>query len=488
MIGCEMPVAEAIIFASQRKYRETGARTGTLVGLCRRECGTRAGVRTWRKEQMARGISRLFLCALFSSLPLVGAWAGGAVYAMTNALNKDGGNKILVFHRARDGTLTSLQTIATGGGGSGLQLSPPDSLGSQGALILDAGHHRLFAVNAETLAANSHDCQEGTITSFLVAGDGSLMVADRVKSGGLFPNSLTVKSTRHGDLLYVLNAGGPGLNPACGTAPNVTGFTVDRAGRFGALSGSSVAKIDPGPLAGTGSGVNCNPGGFTPVQSFYCGLNPPAFPRSPAQVGFTPDGTQLIVTVKGTNAIYVFPVDQHGALGKPKVTRAPGPALPTYFGFAFDSKEHLILTEPFGKSTTIPAPKTGAVSSFAIKPAGTLRQISAGIGDAGTAACWVALDPTNRYAYVSNNLSNTLSSYSIAPNSKLTLLAANAAAGNGPNDLAAVGERNAGFLYVLDAGSGTVGAFQINLGDGSLTPLASVGGLPTAGAAGLAAY
>jgi hypothetical protein len=151
------------------------------------------------------------------------------------------------------------------------------------------------------------------------------------------------------------------------------------------------------------------------------------------------------------------------------------------------------VTEPFGSSTSIPAANAGAMSSFAIKEAGskagTLRQISASIGDGGTAACWVALDPIwGRYAYVSNNLSNTLSSYSIAANGKLTLLAANAAAANGPNDLAAVGERGTSFLYVLDASDGPVAAFQINPRDGSLISLPAVGGLPSAGAAGLAAY
>ena len=117
------------------------------------------------------------------------AFADGAVYAMTNAI---GNNQILVFHRAADGTLTLVQTITTGGGGSGLQLGGTDSLASQGGLLLDLSHKRLFAVNTETLASNSSDCQVGTITSFLVAQDGTLTFANRVSSGGLYPNSLTI--------------------------------------------------------------------------------------------------------------------------------------------------------------------------------------------------------------------------------------------------------------------------------------------------------
>ncbi len=70
------------------------------------------------------------------------AWADGAVYAMTNALKN---NEVIVYHRAHDVTLTFMQRIATGGGGSGIQLDPTDSLGSQGALVFDRLHSRLFA-------------------------------------------------------------------------------------------------------------------------------------------------------------------------------------------------------------------------------------------------------------------------------------------------------------------------------------------------------
>src|SRR5271155_3402910 len=128
-------------------------------------------------------ISFLVVACTFAFAP--SALADGTVYAMTNAL---GNNQILVYHRAADGTLTLIQTIATGGGGGGPQLDQVDALGSQGGLQLDEAHHLLFAVNTETLAANSQDCQKGTITSFLVLPDGTLKFADRVMSVGLYPD------------------------------------------------------------------------------------------------------------------------------------------------------------------------------------------------------------------------------------------------------------------------------------------------------------
>ena len=292
-------------------------------------------------RNMHRTTIQLSMFAICCSLCAGTAWADGAVYAMTNAL---GNNQIFVYHRATNGSLSStpVQTIATGGGGSGLQLSGVDSLGSAGGVQLDAAHKILFAVNTESASANdgagtyNQDCALGTITSFLVASDGTLTFADRVYSGGLFPNSLTVKTTGNGDLLWALNAGGPGV---CAIMPNITGFSVNAAGQMQATR--SQRPIDPGPSSAT-SGVSClaaSAAGFNaltgaPAADFACGLNPPSFFRSPAQVRFTPDGTQLFVTVKGTNTIYAFPVDANGVAGTPTVSQDPGeglPTLPSYF-------------------------------------------------------------------------------------------------------------------------------------------------------------
>jgi 6-phosphogluconolactonase (cycloisomerase 2 family) len=450
--------------------------------------------------------------ALFCSLPAAGAWADGAVYAMTNAL---GNNEVLVYHRGSNGNLsptTPIQTMATGGGGSGLQLATVDSLGSAGSVQLDPDHRLLFVVNTESakenngMGAYNTDCQQGTITSFRVESDGTLTFADRVFSGGLFPNSLTVtkrnrgfdiKGPGHdkaegGNLLYVLNAGGPEppavchLTPDTANTPNITGFKVDRAGHMIPLD--STQPIDPGPPSST-SGVNCPPIGFTPPADFLCGLNPPSFPRSPAQVRFTPDGDQLLVTVKGTNTIYVFRIDEDGtADDHPTIMQAPGPALPSFFGFTFDKTGRLLVTELFGTATSIPALGAGALSSFTITNNGNLLPISSHVGDGGTAACWIALEPRKgKYAYVSNNLSANISSYTVANNGSVTLLNGTAASGNGPNDLAVAVDDKTSFLYVVDAGAGMVGAFRINA-DGSLTPLMGGSGLPTTSAQGLAAF
>jgi 6-phosphogluconolactonase (cycloisomerase 2 family) len=194
------------------------------------------------------------------------------------------------------------------------------------------------------------------------------------------------------------------------------------------------------------------------------------------------------VTVKGTNTIYVFPVDADGSVDPPTTTQATG-VLPTYFGMTFDRRAHLLVTETFGSSLVIPSGGKGAVSSFTIQRNGDLVAISSHVADGGTAACWIALEPiTGKFAYVSNNLSASISSYAVSTGGSLTLLNGTAAAGAGPNDLATATEGGVSFLYVVDAGTGTVGAFRINT-DGSLTAITGGRGLPAGRSAqGLAAY
>src|SRR6185312_1848089 len=85
------------------------------------------------EKNMPRNMIKVLVLGLACLMPAAAAWADGAVYAMTDAL---GNNQVLVYHRAADGSLGGIpiQTTATGGGGSGLQLAGVDSLGSAGSI------------------------------------------------------------------------------------------------------------------------------------------------------------------------------------------------------------------------------------------------------------------------------------------------------------------------------------------------------------------
>lgn len=418
---------------------------------------------------------------------------GGAAYAMTN---QQGNNAIVVYKRAQDGALVLTGVVPTGGGGSGVQLDPVDSLGSQGSLVLDRKHRYLFAVNTETVSSDN-DCHQGSISVFRIAADGALTaVGAPVPSGGLYPDSMAVR----GHTLFVLNSGGP---DACAPAPgfepypNVTGFRIGAGGALTRIAGAT-KLVNPGvgPAPDT-----CAPAGFAGGSpQFDCGLNPPAFPRSPGQVAFTPDGESLVVSVKGTNSIHVLPFE-HGELGDAVVTRAPGASLPTYFGFGFDRHGNLIVSEPFGSATSIPAGGASALSSFRIAHDGHLIPQSTSVANGETATCWVAIDPrTGKYAYTANNGTNSISVYSIAGDGALTHLAGatEALPGEGdelahPNELATALDRDedghpVSYLYSMNSGTGMIGMFRIQA-DGALDPLGEIGGLPAdAGAQGLVAF
>jgi hypothetical protein len=207
---------------------------------------------------------RLFLFALLGALALVGAQAAaahpvhghghgrgqGLVFVQTNQPN---GNQIAVYRHGTDGLLTRVGTYATGGlGGAALPGTESDHLATQGSLVFSRRHQLLIAVNAGS----------DTVSAFRVVGD-SLHLVSVVPSGGDFPASIGV----HGDLVYVLNSGGTGI---------VQGF---RAG----------------------------PHGLTPIPDSARSLGlpntvPPNFLMSPGEVGFTPDGRQLLVTTKASTS------------------------------------------------------------------------------------------------------------------------------------------------------------------------------------------
>ena len=77
----------------------------------------------------------------------------GAVYVLGN---QPSGNRVFVYDRAADGTLTAAGSVDAGGLGTG------GGLGSQGAIITDAAGRYVYAVNA---GSNS-------IAAFRVTPDG----------------------------------------------------------------------------------------------------------------------------------------------------------------------------------------------------------------------------------------------------------------------------------------------------------------------------
>jgi 6-phosphogluconolactonase len=288
-----------------------------------------------------------------------------------------GGNTVLAF-RASGGVLTSIGSFATGGDGTGA------ALGSQGALTLADGGRALLAVNAGS----------NTVSYFRILSDGNLRLVDAVPSRGASPVSVTA----HGRWVQVLNAG---------------------SNTIGGLELTGGALV-PSPHAP----VSLSSGAATPEQ-----------------IGFTPSGTQVIVTEKVSSIIDVFNVTTSGQLTGLHTTPSTGTAP---YGFGFSAGGEAIVSDAGGGAGGV-----SAATSYRVGDAGALHPISE-VGESQAAACWLIVNGAGNRAYLANAGSGTVSSYNIALNGDLTLRSAVAATvGVHPIDEAVGG----GSLFVLTTGA-----------------------------------
>ena len=199
----------------------------------------------------------------------------------------------------------------------------------------------------------------------------------------------------------------------------------------------------------------------------------------PAEIAFTPDGDQLIVTEKNTNIISTYSVGFTGVAAAGHFTPSSGQ---TPFGFSFRD-DMLIVSEAFGGGVN-----ASAVSSYRETRGGALAVVSGTVKNTETAACWIAVTRNGRFAYAANTGSGTISGYAVNARGALSLLDANGqtavlAAATAPADMAM--SQNSRFLYVRNGGNGTINAMRVHV-DGSLTVIGTITNLPT-GTAGLVA-
>jgi 6-phosphogluconolactonase len=296
-------------------------------------------------------------------------------------------------------------------------------LGNQGGVTLTRNERWLLAVNAGSDSV-----------SVLQIRSRGLRLTDVEPSGGVRPISVT----EHHGLVYVLNAG----------SDSISGFRLRRDGSLEPLPGAIRA------LSGSGT--------------------------DPAQIAFTPDGDVLVVTEKATNRIVTFELNGEGLPGEAQVQASIGQ---TPFGFAFGKRDQLFVSEAFGG-----APNASAASSYEIDHDGVLTALSQSVATHQTALCWVVVTPNGRFAYGTNTGSGSISGYAIDFDGGLALLSADGRTGvtgdgSMPIDLALTDSGR--YLFSLNSGSGTIGAFRVEA-DGSLTRLRFTSGLP-ASANGLAA-
>ena len=356
-----------------------------------------------------------------------GGSRAGAVFAMTNIAAR---NEIVVYSRAKNGTLTAVDRVLTGGSGKG------DDFDTQGGLVLRDDHRFLYASNAGS----------NNISVFAVNGT-RLTLIQKISSGGVVPESLTF----HGNLLYVLNGS---------VADNsITGFTVASDGILTSLPDSKQELSSPIAVPGV---VQFGPRGDVLVVTLKA-----------AQVGVNP----------GPFVIDTFTVGPDGRASKviPQKSFGQRP-----FAATFRRNGVLVVAESHN-----PFPNEAAISSYNIdSTTGNLSVISGSVSNGQTDSCWVLLSKDERYAYTANFATGNISSFRSNQDGTIALIngvAADLGITSEPTDIRISDDGR--FFYVLLRGAGEVAAFRIE-DDGSLTPRGRVsGGLPVnTGASGLAAY
>jgi 6-phosphogluconolactonase (cycloisomerase 2 family) len=332
--------------------------------------------------------------------------ASGADHAVFVETDNPSNNQVIAYARANDGTLTFASAYDTNGRGGQLNGSVVDHVGSQGALTYDAAHSLLFAVNAGS----------NNVSVFSVNGD-QLNLRQVVPSFGTFPVSVAV----NGDLVYVLNA----------LSASVSGFRITP-------SGTTIA-----PIAHSTRSL---------------GLTVPSdksqFVNTPAQLAFSPNGTQLAVTTKANgNDIDVYAVSSEGTLSASPVVNARPGTVP--FAESFDSSGDLVV-----------ANANATLSTFSLNANGTISVIDT-TSTEGPGTCWVA--QAQGFFYTSNTGGSTLSGFSDSAGALGFL----GTAATGANPIDAASSSGGQFLYVQAGGADAVEGYSVS-SSGALSSIGSV--------------
>ncbi len=324
-------------------------------------------------------------------------------------------NEVIAFRRAADGSLDLTGSVVTGGDGDGTP-----HLQSQGSVALTRDGRHLLVTNVAS----------DDVSVFSVAADGSIELRERVHTGA------TPRSVDESDgLVVVLNTGEPGL----------ASFRLNAEG---------ISRVGGGDQALDASDAD------------------------PAQVAFSPDGSMVVMTQRGTNSIVTYEVTTDGAFGDSSEIASEGP---TPYGFAFTSGGTLVVTEAFGAEKG-----AAAASSYAIEE-GSLVVRTSSVGNGRSEICWAVVTPDDRFAFTTNFADGAVSRYAIASDGSLSLEDATAGISvegmPGLRDEDITGDGR--FLYAIDADGGRIYGWSVEA-DGALEPVGSWEGVPET-VAGLAA-
>jgi 6-phosphogluconolactonase len=269
--------------------------------------------------------------------------------------------------------------------------------------------------------------QNSEIVEFAIGTDGKLYASNtyNLPASGTYPTAAAIDTV--GNYLYVTYTYQLGFGPNSPGPGGVAIFPIDNV--------ASDAKY--GTL-GTPTNVNV-------------GNKPAAIAVSMPTCATTPlISSNTACTSGGAENVFVYVVDQETALGAP-----------TVLGYAQNT------------STGALTPLSSTVFNTSLN---TFQGIRAGVTPSS-----IAIDPTGRYVYVTDETSNDVIGYQIATTTTGNLTAMlNSPFTTGLFPVNVIIDPRGKYLYTANFNSSTVSSFSINASNGALGGTASVGNFSTA--------
>jgi 6-phosphogluconolactonase len=341
--------------------------------------------------------------------------------AYVYAISKANGNIAAFGVDYQSGALTQLAGSPFANSGSGgSNVSPLSVVASPNGLFI-------YVINN----------QNSTIAVNGVGTDGKLYGISTPSTLGSYPTSATIDST--GCYLYVtvqLQSGYTTAAPGKGGVdvfPIIASSCNNGSGTQGSLGTPTLVPVGNNPIS-------------VQISEPYCSTAPAA--------GVTPNATCNSGT--GHYVVFAYVVDQESQATPPTAVQknVASTLAPQILGFSQNMST--------GALTLLSGSTCSALASSACIGYAT------GIGPSA-----IAVEPTSRFAYVTDALSNQIYSYSIASNTtgNLTGLATSpTAAGQYP--IAETVDPRGKFLLTANYNSQTIGSYAINVADGSLGAVA----------------
>lgn len=330
---------------------------------------------------------------------------GGHLYIQTNEIR----NAVIHYVRSPDGTITEVERILTGGGGSGVykpisgQQSAPNAFEGAGSVILASDRRFLFTTNGG----------DNSVSSFGVGEDGKLTLLDVKRTGNVVtgaPGPFYERSYKSGTAkslayspstgtLYVLHSFGPdhlrlmsvdGDGKLTARPERYTANTQDKTDRV-----PTMAVLSPDEMyliVGTtfDEPATANPDG------------------SPILWARRPDGElhSIASNAPDPDGVVVFPVGADGALGEAEFCDGGG-ASPFFPAFLHHRPDRFVIGQAVGDGVvmcTINA--AGKVST------GPVVQIDTSAGKPSE-LCWLSVSPDDRLVFATNFGYSYLTSFRI---------------------------------------------------------------------------